>query len=367
MGNKTVEQIIGFEAMLGAVEAVRNGVPTDLLPQQLFTITRPIEGEKGEYTRVDGTRETARRAEYGSPSERRKLQGISTQLVALIHSFEHIMHNPHVLTLLRQVDNPMRQSRGEQEIDRQTAIFLQRFLNLRISTVASIFAQGTISFDGAGNLLPDTSGAALTIDFDVPAGHKNQLDVEGTGDLITASWAVATTPIISNIKSIKNVALRETGYPLRHAFYGDNILQYLINNAEVDKLLQANQTLSAGFTAMEIPMGFMELTWWSTGGQFFADAAGVNQTFFDDDSVVFLPDPDPTWWEILEGTYNVPTALGNVSQDGGAAMADVTEVNGLFNYAKLNDDPVTVKHLAGDTMLPVLKVPKAIYIADVTP
>ena len=104
-----------------------------------------------------------------------------------------------------------------------------------------------------------------------------------------------------------------------------------------------------------------------TGGQFFADAAGVNQTFFGPDDVIFLPEPDPTWWEILEGTYNVPTSLGNVSSDGNSAMTDIQEVNGLFNYARINEDPVTVKHLAGDTMLPVLKVPKAIYIADVTP
>jgi hypothetical protein len=37
----------------------------------------------------------------------------------------------------------------------------------------------------------------------------------------------------------------------------------------------------------------------------------------------------------------------------------------MFSYAQVTSDPVTVKHVAGDTFLPVLKVPKAIFIATV--
>ena len=39
----------------------------------------------------------------------------------------------------------------------------------------------------------------------------------------------------------------------------------------------------------------------------------------------------------------------------------------MFSYATVKDDPVTIKQVGGDTFLPALKVPAAIWQADVTP
>ncbi len=37
----------------------------------------------------------------------------------------------------------------------------------------------------------------------------------------------------------------------------------------------------------------------------------------------------------------------------------------MFAYGVVNVDPVTIKRVAGDTFLPVLKVPKAVFAATV--
>ncbi len=50
-----------------------------------------------------------------------------------------------------------------------------------------------------------------------------------------------------------------------------------------------------------------------------------------------------------------------------AAAASAAMQFGMFSYAKVTDNPVTVRHFAGDTFLPVLKVPAAVWIADVVP
>jgi len=41
------------------------------------------------------------------------------------------------------------------------------------------------------------------------------------------------------------------------------------------------------------------------------------------------------------------------------------EIFGMFSYATVTADPPTVKQYAGDTFLPVICVPKSIFIATV--
>jgi len=80
---------------------------------------------------------------------------------------------------------------------------------------------------------------------------------------------------------------------------------------------------------------------------------------------VFTPDPSPEWWEVIQGTYPIPSDIGNVSNDAMASLRNVSVEPGMFSYAHVLSDPVTIKHLAGDTFLPVIKVPNAVVIATV--
>ena len=108
------------------------------------------------------------------------------------------------------------------------------------------------------------------------------------------------------------------------------------------------------------------MTWLPAYDAFFEDANGVLQSLVGDDQVVFTPEPSPDWIGWLEGTYPVPTNIGAVNMDATQSLRqNVTTAAGMFAYGILSADPVTVKMVAGDTFLPVLKVPKAIYQATV--
>ena len=117
---KNMQQIIGYEAMLGVVKEITSGVPNDLIPPAFLSMTRPVTGNTGKYIKVKGTRQTARLVHYGSPSVRRQQKGASEETVTLIHSFEHILHDITTLTNLKNMNDPQRQKLGAQEIDRQT-------------------------------------------------------------------------------------------------------------------------------------------------------------------------------------------------------------------------------------------------------
>jgi len=359
-----LETIIGYKNLCGVIQGVKGGTGMDF-PPEFLRVTKQISGKTGEYTRVDGDRKVARIVAYGSPSQRRNLTGISKVAVNLLHSFEHEIIEGAILLAL-QDSNAQKQEMGAAEIARQTGDFARRFDELRKAMVRSILATGQIHFDEDGNLLASSDGAAFSIDFGVPAGNKDQLDVFGDGDIIDVSWDNAAAKIAVHMRALQEAAVRLTGYELTHAFYGKNIVEYLLKNTSVGKLIQNNNALNTSLQSGIIPDGFMGIQkWFKMNVSFFEDEDGEIVEIFGDNDITFTPTPSSDWWGFIEGSYPVPTNLGNVSGDASGAAGGLAEIFGRFSYAHIINDPTGIKQYAGDTMLPVLQVPKAIFIATV--
>jgi len=356
----TIHDVLGGQTLTGLIQGVQPGLASRL-PAAFTQLTRNVDADAATYKRVTGPRQVARLAAYGSPSQQRALQGVEELPVKLLHTVEHILHPAAVLENLQRSDNPARNQLGRDELARQTAAFRQLFENLRVAAVYSMLAHGRIWFDRDGALLPDSQGAAVTVDFNVPAENQNQVD-----GLIDATWAAADTDIVGQIVALKARAMQTTGFPLRHAFYGANIPGYLAANAAAQAMIQGSPQLSRDMAVSgEIPSGFMDLQWTPAYEAAFVDPDGNARSFFGDDAIVLTPEPSLEWYELLQGSYAVPTGIA-----GGEAvdvLDDLETRYGYFSYAVMLTDPVVIKQVAGDTFLPVLKAPASIYIADVTP
>lgn len=363
----SLQAVLGYKNLCGLIQDPKGGVPADILPPEFLSVTRRIVGDTGSYKRVEGTRRVARQVWRGEPSRRRELKGITEVPFKAITSAEHQMHDATTLSQLTNYDSPDVQRMGRAEIARQTAEFRALFNNLRVSAVHSALALGTIYFNADGELLPTGSGAMLTVDFGVPAGNRNQLDVFGGGDIIGASWATAGTNIPAHVMALLLAALKKTGYRLEYAFYGSNIQAYLALNDYTKNLIVGNPADAAAFSRGIIPDGFLELKWRKGMGAFYEDKDGVFQSWWGPDTVVFSPTPTPDWWELVEGSNPVPTNLGRVAVDAIDASSDVADVTGMASYAVLGSDPVSIKQVGIDTFIPLLKVPGAVFIADVVP
>ncbi|MBI5724606.1 MAG: major capsid protein [Planctomycetes bacterium] len=363
----TLQQILGAKNLTGVIQSVVPGLSADFLPPGFSAPTRRVEGDNCTFLRIAGTRRLARQAAYGSPSRMRDQQGISEIPVKLMHTVESQTFNPAVLTNLTNMADEQRQQLGTAEIARQTAEFKQLFTNLRVASVLSVLSKGAIWFDGNGEMLPSSTGAVVSIDFGVPAGNRDQLDVFATGTgIVSASWGSSTTNIPAQIKRIKAAGKKLTGYTLRHAFYGSDILGHLLANSFVTALVSSRADFAQAFNMGEIPNGFMGLNWHPADEAFFVDGNDAFQDFWPADQVVLTPEPSGDWYEVIEGSYPIPTNI-NVSADASEAAANVRLTTGMFSYAYLINDPVTIKQVAGDTFLPCLKVPSAMFIADVVP
>ena len=361
--SQTIEQIIGGVNLTGVIQLTTTGIP-DVLPPAFYADRRMVNEDQGEYTKVTGQRRVARIAAYGSPSQQRDLKDIGKIPVKLIHTVESINHKPSTLMNLFKYDELAIQKMGINEITRQTRDFKMVFDNLRVAAAECALFNGAIYYDGNGNLLPNSTGAVVSVNFGVPASNQGQLPA-GTGgaNLITTSWANASAKIVTMITKIKKAARKASGYPLKYAFYGENVPDNIFQNTTYRDFLARNPSANAQAVNGEIPDGFCGLTWLPAYEAFFEDQNGSNQDLVNPDMVTFTPAPSLDWWEWLEGTYPVPTNVGTISQDGAAALPSIMTATGMFSYGQVIADPTTIKQVGGDTFLPVLKVPKAVWQA----
>src|SRR2546423_15567343 len=92
--SQTLDQILGGTNLTGVIQQTSTGIP-DVFPASFYASRRPVDGDTAEYTRVDGTRQTARIAAYGSPSQQPGLKGAAKVPVKLIPTVESGPHKPH--------------------------------------------------------------------------------------------------------------------------------------------------------------------------------------------------------------------------------------------------------------------------------
>lgn len=359
MAGTTIQEVLGTETLTRLVKTT-DDMPSFKMDPKLLKVTVKEHGNSTKIRSRDGQRGLARITRYGSPSINRQPKAVTSNVVTMLNSDEHMLHEGDTLLDLLAYDNPGRQDRGMQEIARQAADFMTLFENLRRASVYCAISFGKLWYDENGGLLVTSTGAVTTVDYSIPTDHQSSV-----GGLIDADWDVAGTDIRSQLQNIKADSIQETGLPLMNAYYGKNIPKRFVTNTEIKAEIAASPKLTESFWTKEIPDGFQGLNWYPMQDTFFNNLAGTVKEAFDGDKVVLTPATNTMWYDFCEGSKLVPTNLGKVAADAVAAMKEaVKEIFGRSSYAKLVDDPVAIEHHAGDVMLPVINNPGAVYILD---
>lgn len=377
---KSIEQILGWLNLTGEIKVTTTGIPNPL-PKPFFSTTKPTDADKGVYTTTRGQRKLARSVKYGARPSLRELLGVGEKPVKLIHNIEEQEIDPLIMRHLRAKDAFTRDL-AESEIKRQVAEFKQLFVNTQIASIISMLSLTTankIHVDANGYILPTSSGAADSYEFQVAATHQNQLN-----GIIAASWATTTTDIPLHLRNLRKQSLKDTGRRLGLALYGENVPTYLAaNNFMKDWWVRNPGYQMQWLNGWEIPDGMLGFRWIPMYGSFFEDNSGTNQDLWGADHITFLPavsgnQPSDSeenamgevtamsdWYEMMLGTYEVPRSL-SVAGDAASVLSNVETVLGMFSYGTI-DKYAKASTVAGQTFLPVLKNPDVLYAADVTP
>jgi len=356
----SLEQILGFVPLTAAVERVKSGVPRKLPPE--FYKRNPgdqVLGNKARLIQYVGTRKNARIAPYGSPPRQIVQLPRESLDVILLHTIENLPLTQELFLQLRELDSYVVQKMAADEIAYQATGAMTRQTNLESSSIHVMLANGSLWFDSDNNLLATSTGAALTIDYGVPANNKNQLN--GT---ISASWVSPSTNIPLHIQNVKQAGINLTGYPITKALYGRNVMGYLLGNSLVQQYMKYN-TPQAEFwlKSGQIPPGLFGLEWIPMQDTFFEDINGNVTEIFGHDQVTFTPDITPMTYGIYEGSYPVPKTL-MIAQDVEAMLGNYEVKYGPFGFCMMNP-PAQIIGVYGDTFLPRLKVPSAFFFATV--
>lgn len=363
-----LQDVLGAPQLCGTIQATKTGIP-DVLPPGIFETDKVVEKDYGEYERVKGTRTAAPLTVYGGPAKDRVLKTVESVPVKLMHTAQQLPLPMANFRGLIQKDstgsNLIIDTKGVQEIGRQVREARKTVDNLVVAAQTQALVNGAIYFDGQGNLLPNSGGAVTTPSFGVPAGNQGQLNVFGTGNILTAGWQTASTDIAAQVIAIRDAAVRLTGYPIKHALYGSNIPSYLTKNNTLTNFFSRGQQSNEKYlTTGEIPNPLLGLTWWPAHEAFFEDQNAVNQSLVGPDSVTFFPDPSSDWSGGLEGKYDVP---GDSLVGAGAMelLATMKTMEGMFAYATVQVNPVRISLIFGHTFLPTLKVGGSVFQANV--
>jgi hypothetical protein len=362
MPSTTIQEVLGTEVLLGATGTAAAALPTRHMPPELLRGT-PVGSNTGYVLVGQGTNATARAAHRGSAARPYKLSGMNRRPNVLLHSSNSFDIKADTLMNLVNPSNGAMQTFARAEVARQVNEATKVSMNLRTQCITSIFGLGAAWYDADGNPLSSSSGAVITIDPGIPANNRNQLN-----GLITASWANASTPIVTNLMNIQKQALvnskGRTG-PIENAIYSATIFNYIYNNTQAQAMIRNNPVYMSAFAQGVIPNGFAGIrNWWPGYFGFYDNASGTTVTPFADDTLTLFPAVDSSWYELQEGVQALPREF--------AAYSDLNDINpiianGMFAYAYQTMNPYGATMIFGDNFVPAIHIPEVVFIADVVP
>lgn len=368
--NVTLQQLLGTLTVTKAISRIKT--PMQRL-QSFFGMlpggpsVNPVGGRQAAWDIFDKTRSIATGRPPVSGPTNVPVQKIGQQSAPMFRASEKILLEEERIFRTRPIGGNFGEvdSRGQRYVAQQEAYLAQRFMNLREFMVSRMLrGEFYIKINNGDELTVTDSSASpnIKVDFLVPAGNKSQLNINGGGNTISATWSNIATPIVDNILALNAAYEQAHGFPLRHVWCDSIIWGYVMNNTQVRNLGgSANQVFSqfapTGLTNSEGIQdtgftGVLRAIPWLTWHVYDAglDVDGTFTKFFPSTAAAFLPDPDSRIFEWYEGSEIVAENVMDAGQERYGMSAWTTRVI----------DPAGFELKAVDNGLPVVYIPKAI-------
>lgn len=253
--------------------------------------------------------------------------------------------------------------RGLRYIEKQAQILKQKYTNAREFFLAGML-RGQVYYvqdgDSLKYYLSNPGGNSYTIDFQIPAGNKGQLDMLGDGAIIDTAWDNAAALIVDHCLAVNAAMENLLGRALRQIWVTSVMWSYVINNTQVKALAGTVNTPYDIFDRVgqnDFVGRLRALPWleWHITDGVLNDGGGNTVKIIDDTAAVFMPDIESSWYETLLGSEVV------VEYENGPA----TEQFGQYFYARQTTDPAGYDMYALDNHIPSLLNPSCIAYATV--
>jgi hypothetical protein len=173
-------------------------------------------GRTFSYDIFDNTRRVATARVPGQSSGRQSPQKIGTvqgtfpraaESITLLD--EDLLNRRFLTTVPDELD-----LQGEAYLTRQEAYLAQRFANLVEFQTAAMLRGSYSYFDDGDDLRHGFAAGNLTVNFRLPDGNREKLNMLGEGDILAADWSDPATDIPLHLQQINAAFLQLTGMGL---------------------------------------------------------------------------------------------------------------------------------------------------------
>lgn len=309
--------------------------------------------------------------------------------VSLARANEKLPMDYATLSMIRQLGENAgtRDQMGVRYIEAQAKQLKRRQENLRECIVGSLFRGGQYGVVQVGDdLIPtyDTSNTLYNVDFQIPSSNKligasfaAGLQMGSGSNIITASWATASTDIPAAVDNISVGFQRLVGQPLRHVCVPRSVWRNVLQN---DRVRQLAGTANKPYAKYELttdnndegyPNGLFSaeidampgILWHIYDGGIeihtVATAQAGNRPVYTqilpDNYATFMIETDGTWLKGIEGSeYNKDTDF-----------TPGKEVQGFYAWVKERSDPTVFEMHTLQNFGMELNIPSGIAVARV--
>ncbi|OGT57673.1 MAG: hypothetical protein A3E01_02745 [Gammaproteobacteria bacterium RIFCSPHIGHO2_12_FULL_63_22] len=255
---------------------------------------------------------------------------------------------------------------GESYIKKQLRVLGQEAANFRTMLTVGMMRDSLYMIpNGSEWYYAFTDSTGQQINFRMPAGNKDQLNMLGAGDIIGTSWDDAAADIFGDLSAINAAFQQLCGQRLEQVVTNAAIWGYVTNNTGLrnragssNKVFDIYErqigTDSAGAPINEFRGRLMAVPWveWiitDEGMEVGAPGSETYTKFVEENKAWFGPKPTSEVFEMLEGSEPI---------SDGPNRPPVVQM-GLYSYAKWMDDPTAHVLYAIDNAMPALYVPNA--------
>lgn len=317
----------------------------------------------GSYDVFNSTRELATASVPGTANTNIKPQKAGRVRFTIPRVAERIPLTDEQLVNRRQIGQAVTavDAMGENYIMRQKRFMAQRVANM-IEFQTAAMMRGSYTFDQEGDeLRQGFSGGQETIDFQIPANNKNQLN-----GIIGVTWGTASTDIPTDYMQVNQACNDLTGLGIEHAVMNSDVFGYHINNDKIKAQAGTSNTPFETYTRSgpgRFSVTFRAIPWLQVhivdySLSIWDGSAQTDPTrLLGTDQVCMFPTPGPEWCQYLNG--------GEVVTEGPGGSR--TFRHGHYAYGYVSWDPSGWNLCHVHNGIPALYIPGAIFNADVTP
>lgn len=124
---------------------------------------------------------------------------------------------------------------GQQYLTRQEGSMARQFSNF-VEMMAAGMARDSLYYQVVGDdWFPTFTAPTIgqQINFQIPSGNKNQLNMLGTGNIIAVSWANTGAPILNDFAAITAAYVQLSGYAMTDVIVNSLMWQTILLNTQI--------------------------------------------------------------------------------------------------------------------------------------